>query len=148
MPDAERPFDFISAVYPIGKGLQPSFCFYHFNFFAVKNRDSRRIVPTVFQLAKTVQQNRRRLFLPNISNYCLLYTSCCYFCRHQVQNGNLQRADVLRQRPCFRDNKNILIVEYLSSRQLIWYFNPVSYTHLDVYKRQVYSAPGRGNHYR
>ena len=48
---------------------------------------------------------------------------CLNLRRHQIQNHNLQRTDILRQSSRLRHHENVLILQHGLCRQIILYFN-------------------------
>ncbi len=46
---------------------------------------------------------------------------CDHFLRHQIQQCNSERSDILVNGPAFLHNENILILKFLDGRQIGWY---------------------------
>ena len=67
VPNTRNPRKSTASVSHFLQNFQLTHGLYHINLCPIINCHSRRIISPVFQLGKTVQQNRRRLLLTNIS---------------------------------------------------------------------------------
>ena len=86
--------------------LQPALGFYNFEVPAVRtNRESCRIITTIFQLGQTIQKDRRRLFLTYISdNSTHSSTSCRHLCGSVIRTspyGSVPYSRQVLSRACF-----------------------------------------------
>ena len=70
-----------------------------------------RLEQVQFHLKRRVAEEPRELRL------------CIYFCRHKIEDQNLQRSDVLSHGSGIGHDEYVLFCEGLHCRKIVWYFD-------------------------